>query len=510
MTDNKSTDDKTRVAVKTRPTKTAVEQDKTVLKQADDKTRIAPEVLGRASDNSEATVLRVDERTRIAPAAARNSAQSQDKHQQPLSKPYESPTQDNGEEERIINNRFVLKESLGVGGMAMVFRALDLRKQETGDSDPYIAIKILGRELEDHPQAFISLQREAKKSQILSHPNVIKVYDFDREGDLVYLTMEELKGRPLNKLIREHSSGLPLNMAIPIIQAISDGLAYAHKKKIVHADLKPENIFYTDEGEVKIIDFGIARIITDLDAKGSSGQYDPEEVVGLTPAYASLEMFRDEAPIPSDDVYALGIISYELLTGNHPFKRKQADVAFEDAMSFKKINQLKGYQWKAISKALAFEHKDRIKSGEEFRDLFSGKGRTARNLTAGLVAVSLVFVISLFIPKDNNMDHLYDELTPVQQTKFDELMQQGNTLLGFDDWNNALTMFEQAHEILPQHSSTQASLNEAVKKIIENLEDNATNLSRQEKLEQINQLSRYKSLADNEHLADYKTKVASE
>lgn len=515
MTDNKSTDDKTRIAPRSRNVSAEEEQktviktadDKTVLKVADDKTVLSPRVRDKAVAVDE-TVLKNDDKTRIA---SREPAKTSHQINTPIPPESfsDSLNDDSDEEERIINNRFVLKESLGAGGMAMVFRALDLRKHETGDSDPYIAIKILGRELEDHPQAFVTLQREAKKSQMLSHPNVIKVYDFDREGDLVYLTMEELKGRPLNKIIRENSQGLPPEIAMPIIAAIADGLAYAHERNIVHADLKPENIFYTDEGEVKIIDFGIARIITDLDTKGSGEQYDPDEVTGLTPAYASVEMFRDEAPVPSDDVYALGIISYELLTGEHPYKRNAADVAFEKGMTVKKLTHIRGYQWKAISKALLFERKSRFKSGTEFRNLFVGRGRMARNLTTGLVSISMIFVVSLFIPRDNNMDHLYDELAPAQQAKFDELMAEGNTLLGFDDWNNALSMFELAHEILPQHSTTQKSLDDAVLKIIESFERGSVELSHSEKLRQINQLLKYKSLAENESLNEYKAHLES-
>ena len=411
--------------------------------------------------------------------------------------------------ERIINRRFVLKESLGVGGMGMVFRALDLRKQETGDTEPYIAIKILTSEFNEHPQAFISLQREAKKSQLLSHPNIIKVYDFDRDGDLVYLTMEELKGKPLDRLIKDEPGGLAPDIALNVITGISSGLAYAHQKNVVHADLKPENIFVTQEGEVKLIDFGIARILTRLDGDGEYiRQYDDDEIVGLTPAYASLEMLNHKAAIPSDDLYALGAICYEVLTGDHPFKRLSAKEAFNQKKSVTKLKQLKGYQWKAIAKALSFEQAGRFKNASEFHDLFTGKGRTVRNLSIGLAIVTVILAISLSIPRDQNSDHLYDELAEPQRVKFDDSIREGDTLRGFGDLNNALAFYDQAYQILPQHSITQESLQQTVSSIIEQLESASPALSKKEKMLYINELQKYQSLSEHPKLAEYKEQVA--
>ncbi len=411
--------------------------------------------------------------------------------------------------ERIVNRRFVLKESLGVGGMGMVFRALDLRKEETGDTEPYIAIKILTSEFNEHPQAFISLQREAKKSQLLSHPNIIKVYDFDRDGDLVYLTMEELKGKPLDRLIKDNPAGLPLDMALNVIRGISSGLAYAHQKNVVHADLKPENVFVTKEGEVKLIDFGIARILTRLDEEGNYiRQYDADEIIGLTPAYASLEMLNHKAAIPSDDLYALGAICYEVLTGDHPFQKLSAKEAFKENKTVSKLKDLKGYQWKAIAKALSFEQEKRFKNATEFDDLFTGKGRTVRNLSIGLITVSVILAISLSIPRSQDTDYLYDELAEEQRVKFDNLIAEGDTLRGFGDLNNALSFYDQAFKILPQHSITQESLAQTVNSIIEQLESASPALSKKEKLLFISELQKYESLAENSALDEYKQQVA--
>ena len=157
-----------------------------------------------------------------------------------------------------IKNRFVLDDLLGKGGMGSVYRALDLRKKEAGDNKPYIALKLLGDDFKHHPHALITLQREARKTQELAHPNIVTVYDFDRDGDLIYLTMEELKGKSLDELLADSETILSLKQKLDILQQIAQGLAYAHSKGIVHSDLKPANIFITDKNIVKILDFGMS------------------------------------------------------------------------------------------------------------------------------------------------------------------------------------------------------------------------------------------------------------
>jgi len=402
-----------------------------------------------------------------------------------------------------INNRFILKEALGAGGMGVVYRAIDIRKQETGDKNPYVAIKLLSTDIEDHPSAFVSLQREANKCQLLAHPNIITVYDFDRDGDLVYLTMEELKGQPLDQLIRDYSQGLPLKMALPIITAIAEGLSYAHKKKIVHADLKPANIFYTEEGEIKIIDFGIAKVVQDIDSQQAEDQ-DSEAIEGLSPSYASVEMFQRKPTLPSDDIYALGVISYELLTGRHPFNYEAAHIVRNKGSKPKKITKIRSFQWAAIEKALKLDRDDRYKEASFFNDKFSGKGRLVRHLSMSLGIISLVFASYLLFFDSSNTDYLYDELASEQQEKYDLLLKQGHELLTFNDWNNALAMFEKAYEILPQHSRTNKAVDLAVTKILDLFNQNKENQALSIKMDQVNELLKYQSLKDNEKLNKYK------
>lgn len=110
----------------------------------------------------------------------------------------------------VLKGRFILAKIVGSGGMGVVYKAKDLLKVEAKDRDPFVAIKVLSEEFKSHPEAFISLQRESRKSQRIAHPNIVNVYDFDRDGDVVFMTMEYMDGRPLDKMLRQYkSTGLP-------------------------------------------------------------------------------------------------------------------------------------------------------------------------------------------------------------------------------------------------------------------------------------------------------------
>ena len=123
----------------------------------------------------------------------------------------------------IIKKRFVLDSLLGKGGMGLVFGAIDRRKEEAQDPNPRVALKVLNADFERHPQSFIALQREARKAQTLAHPNVVTVFDFDRDGETVYMTMELLTGRSLEAIVREaRGNGVKPEIAMPIIRGIAE------------------------------------------------------------------------------------------------------------------------------------------------------------------------------------------------------------------------------------------------------------------------------------------------
>ncbi|WP_439136325.1 protein kinase domain-containing protein [Pseudomaricurvus sp.] len=280
----------------------------------------------------------------------------------------------------MIKSRFELMDLLGVGGMGAVYKATDRRKLEASDSDPYVAIKVLNDDFRNHPDAFVSLQREARKSQTLAHPNIVNVHDFDRDGEMVFMTMEFLEGAPLDVLLREKAGiGLPEEQAIDILKDISNALIYAHSHHIVHSDFKPGNIFVTNSKGAKVFDFGISRAVNPAGTFISSGNnntvFDAGSLGALTPAYASLEMLQGKDPSPSDDVYALACVAYELFCGKHPFNKTPADKAQQEKLYPKRLNQLNRRQWHALEKALEFSREKRTETVSDFVSQFYGKGK---------------------------------------------------------------------------------------------------------------------------------------
>jgi len=293
-----------------------------------------------------------------------------------------------------LNNRFVLEECLGVGGMGTVYKALDLRKLEASDRKPYLAIKVLNVQFRGNPNSLVALQREARKAQVLAHRNIITVYDFDRDGPIVYLTMEYLSGKPLSQLLRTPGyQGMPVRAALPIVRGMCAALAYAHERGFVHCDFKPANVFLTTNAEVKVIDFGIARVFQRPEEESDATVFDPGSLGALTPAYASPEMIEHREPDPRDDIYALGCITYELLTGHHPYDRLSATQARNADFKPQRPPNLDSRQWRALRAALSFDRNTRMPSVTRFIAEFDNEARAEKSgafAKAGLASFAVV------------------------------------------------------------------------------------------------------------------------
>ncbi len=303
----------------------------------------------------------------------------------------------------VLKERFELMDVLGEGGMGKVYKARDLLKVEAKDKNPYIAVKTLTGDFKQHPESFIALQRESSKAQRLAHPNIATVYDFDRDGGTVYMTMELMEGDELAKYIKHlPAGGLPVPDAMRIIKQLCEGLAYAHSKQLVHSDFKPGNAFLTKDGTVKLLDFGIARASkTRKETSGETTVFDPGQLGALTPAYATVEMFEGIDPDQRDDIYALACVSYELLTGKHPFNKLSAPKVLEKGLKPAPIAKLTARQNRALFKALALRREERSASVEEYwENIRPRKSRTKQFTAIGIAAV-IILTFAFYIPVIN-------------------------------------------------------------------------------------------------------------
>ena len=265
----------------------------------------------------------------------------------------------------VLADRYVLQSILGRGGMGIVYRALDRRRQEAGTSPAFVALKVLRPELQVRVKARNRLLAEAVQGQLLRHPNIVTVHDFGREGDIVFVTMEPLEGERLRSLmVRKAPAGLDREQALAILKGIGEAVAYLHQEGYVHRDLKPGNVFLTRDGMTKLLDFGLARRLPE--AGGSTGDDSGEEFHARTPAYASPQVLRNGPPDARDDVYALGCIAYEVLAGKHPFGKLAADEARRQKKRPAPVRGLSPAQRKTLNSALSFKAKKRPKNAGEF------------------------------------------------------------------------------------------------------------------------------------------------
>ncbi len=301
---------------------------------------------------------------------------------------------------RILKQRFVLDEKLGSGGMGTVYRAKDLRKVEAQDRQPFVAIKVLNNDFRTHPDAFIALQREASKSQGIAHANIVSIFDFDKDGDVPYMTMELLQGQELAALLRDYPNGLPDALLWPLIDGMCAGLKRAHDAGIAHSDFKPGNVFVTLEGTAKILDFGIARAVRIHHHDGDHTMFDPAKFAALTPAFASREMLIGEAPELADDIYSLGVVIHLMLTGRHPYDRVRADEAAQRNMQVERVRRLTWRQWRTVSRMLAFNREERPRNIDE---VIAGLLRTSPArpwFIAGFAAAVALTTIALWLGSD--------------------------------------------------------------------------------------------------------------
>jgi len=206
----------------------------------------------------------------------------------------------------ILRDRYEIVKEIGRGGMGGVYKAKDL------ELDTVVAVKVLRAELARDTRAVRSLMEEAKVSMRLTHPKIMRLINFESDERQRFLVMEYIEGETLEARL-ERERKIPRSELIPLAVQICEGLAHSHREKVIHRDIKPSNIMVTKKGEVKILDFGIARVAAD-----SMTRITGQVTLG-TLVYMSPEQIRGKDVDLRSDIYALGITLYELLTGNPPF-----------------------------------------------------------------------------------------------------------------------------------------------------------------------------------------------
>ncbi|MBN9389209.1 MAG: Stk1 family PASTA domain-containing Ser/Thr kinase [Chloroflexi bacterium] len=206
---------------------------------------------------------------------------------------------------RTLNDRYELQSKIGDGGMAAVYKALDLKLNRV------VAVKILRDSYAADPQFLARFKREAEQAASLNHPNIVRVFDVGDEGDVHYIVMEYVEGSSLKDIILSEAP-LPVSRALEMGAQIADGIGYAHSTGLIHRDIKPQNILIDMSGRVKITDFGIAKSAT------ASTLTEAGITLG-TVHYFSPEQAKGLPVMPQSDIYSIGVVLYEMLTGRIPF-----------------------------------------------------------------------------------------------------------------------------------------------------------------------------------------------
>jgi len=308
---------------------------------------------------------------------------------------------------KILDNRYRIIEKLGEGGMGAVYKAYDKEWEKE------IAIKTLLPQTFSDKKSTDQFKREFKLSQQLRHDNITAAYDFKRSTETPYIVMEYVRGEKLTDYIySQPQKRLDEKSFLELANQILDGVEYAHKKGVIHRDLKSGNIMITDEGEVKIMDFGIAVSLRETYSKSTGSP------ITITIYFASPEQINGEPPSVSMDIYSLGCVFYEMLNGDPPFT--QGDILHQQLTKQPEpIQDVSEHLNSVILKCLEKKKEDRFQSVEEIQTALAGrdaeitvkipkarKKRTgpaekrivpARSLFLILLAVLLVMSVGLFV-----------------------------------------------------------------------------------------------------------------
>lgn len=277
----------------------------------------------------------------------------------------------------VLRNRYRVIRVLGRGGMGTVFEAADEYRLDLLPAGQRIAIKVLHSAVTAREELLCELQREFQHLQSLSHPHIVRVHEFDRDGDAAFFTMELLNGALLSAVLNaRHAAILPPGDALAIIRDVGAALAHAHSRGVVHGDINPQNIFITNEGELRVLDFGAAHSMRRTDWAEDNEPTLSAPVA--TPGYASCEVLEGQRPDARDDVFAFACVIYLLLSGKHPFPGCNAVEARSKRIRVRRPDGLTGAQWRVLREGLNWDRARRPSDVQNWLDRLSLQGAAPR------------------------------------------------------------------------------------------------------------------------------------
>jgi tRNA A-37 threonylcarbamoyl transferase component Bud32 len=293
----------------------------------------------------------------------------------------------------VLRDRYRIRRLLGQGGMGTVFEATDTYRLDLPGEGQRVAMKVLHTDVARREELLAELQVEFQLLQSLSHPNIVRVHEFDRDRDIAFLTMELLSGTPLARILSERNGiPLPRRYSFALVRDLGGALVYAHEHGVVHGDIKPQNIFVTNDGELRVLDFGATSKLNPV----------------ATPGYASCQVLEGHHPDRRDDVFSFACVAYVLLSGRHPFEMQSALQARLQRIRPSRPAGLSGRQWRALREGLRWDRDARPMDMRQWLARLSLRGAVTRipSLPAllsaaperksyGLWAAGLIFVALL-------------------------------------------------------------------------------------------------------------------
>ncbi len=277
----------------------------------------------------------------------------------------------------LLRSRYLVRGVLGRGGMGTVFEAVDEYRLDLPSTGQRIAVKVLHRAVTRREELLAELQREFQHLQLLSHPNIVRVHEFDRDGEFAFFTMELLNGALLSKVLNARNSiALPRHYALAIMRDVGAALAHAHSRGVLHGDVNPQNIFITNDGELRVLDFGASHKL-----RRPSPAVDNElsqRAPVATAGYASCQLLEGQQPDARDDLFAFACVAYVLLSGRHPFPDCSAVEARAQALRPRRPPRLTGRQWRLLRQGLGWERDRRPSDVRQWLDKFDLTGAAVR------------------------------------------------------------------------------------------------------------------------------------